>query len=132
MQGVRISFVRAISRGARTVPAMPAAETATRSDDSGDGELMMSRPPVEVPGPDMPDMNDSPGSGSAKSADKKERAKLVMVECRMESTKVQFVPFQMPHAPSAFQRLDRADSTEDGDFRSSWCGEGILGGGDRG
>ena len=29
VEGVRVSFVRTMSRGARTMPAMPAAETAT-------------------------------------------------------------------------------------------------------
>lgn len=46
VEGVRISFVRAMSRGARTIPAIPAAETATAKEDSGEGEQRMSRPPV--------------------------------------------------------------------------------------
>ena len=43
--GVRMSFVRAMSRGARIMPATPAAETATTSDDSGEGEERTSNPP---------------------------------------------------------------------------------------
>ena len=46
VEGVRINFVRAISRGARTIPAMPAAETATAREERGEGEERMSRPPV--------------------------------------------------------------------------------------
>lgn len=46
VEGVRMSFVRAISRGARMMPATPAAETATANEPSGDGEESISRPPV--------------------------------------------------------------------------------------
>ncbi len=46
VEGVKMSFVRAISRGARMMPATPAAETATASEPRGDGEESMSRPPV--------------------------------------------------------------------------------------
>ena len=46
VEGVRINLVRAMSRGARTMPAIPAAETATAKEDSGEGEQRMSRPPV--------------------------------------------------------------------------------------
>lgn len=46
VEGVRMSFVRAMSRGARTMPAIPAAETATAKEDSGEGEQSISRPPV--------------------------------------------------------------------------------------
>lgn len=35
VEGVRINFVRAMSRGARTIPAIPAAETATAKEDRG-------------------------------------------------------------------------------------------------
>ncbi len=43
-----MSFVRAISRGASITPAIPAAETATAREESGDGEESMSSLPVEV------------------------------------------------------------------------------------
>jgi len=46
VEGVRINFVRAISRGARMMPATAAAEMATASEPRGDGEESMSRPPV--------------------------------------------------------------------------------------
>ena len=48
VEGVSMSFVRAISRGASITPAIPAAETATAREESGDGEKSMSSPPVEV------------------------------------------------------------------------------------
>ena len=41
-----MSFVRAMSSGARIMPARPAAETATVREDRGDGEERMSRLPV--------------------------------------------------------------------------------------
>ena len=46
VEGVRISFVRAMSRGASKMPAKPAAETATASEANGEGEDSMSRPPA--------------------------------------------------------------------------------------
>ena len=46
VDGVRISFVRAMSIGARMTPATPAADMATPSEARGDGEDRMSRPPV--------------------------------------------------------------------------------------
>lgn len=45
VEGVRMSFVRAISRGASIMPAKPAAETATASEAQGEGEDNISRPP---------------------------------------------------------------------------------------
>lgn len=41
-----MSFVRAISRGARIMPAIPAAETATDNDANGDGDDRTSSPPA--------------------------------------------------------------------------------------
>lgn len=81
MEGVSISFVRAISKGARITPAMPAAETATAKEERGDGEERISSPPVC--------MNDDvwkerPGSGRPKRAETKERAKDVIVDKRIE------------------------------------------------
>lgn len=46
VEGVRMSFVRAMSRGASIMPAKPADETATASEAKGDGEDNISRPPV--------------------------------------------------------------------------------------
>lgn len=46
VEGVRMSVVRAISRGASMMPAKPAAETATASEAKGDGDDNMSRPPA--------------------------------------------------------------------------------------
>lgn len=46
VEGVRMSFVRAMSRGARIMPAIPAAETETAREVSGDGEERMSSPPA--------------------------------------------------------------------------------------
>ena len=46
VDGVRISLVRAMSIGARMMPAIPAADTATVSEARGDGEDKMSRPPA--------------------------------------------------------------------------------------
>ena len=84
VDGVRISFVRAISRGARRMPATPAAETATRSEASGEGELSTSSPPAllndEVP------VKESPGSGRENSAEKNDRTKEVIVDERIEYT----------------------------------------------
>ena len=46
VEGVRMSFVRAMSRGASIMPAKPADETATASEAKGDGEDNISRPPA--------------------------------------------------------------------------------------
>ena len=82
VEGVRMSFVRAISRGARMIPATPAAETATAREESGDGEESISRPPAKVEDGDP--VKESPGSGSESKADKKDRTKEVMVDRRIE------------------------------------------------
>lgn len=46
VEGVRMSFVRAMSRGASIMPAKPAAETATASEANGEGEDNISSPPA--------------------------------------------------------------------------------------
>ena len=46
VEGVRMSIVRAMSRGASNMPAKPAAETATASEADGEGEDNMSSPPA--------------------------------------------------------------------------------------
>ena len=79
-----MSFVRAVSSGARRMPAMPAAETATKSEASGEGEFSTSSPPALLK--DGVPMNESPGSGSERSAEKKDRMKEVMVDERIEYT----------------------------------------------
>ena len=86
VEGVSMSFVRAISSGAKITPASPAAETATAREDKGEGEERMSRPPVYDDGPDGEVVNDRPGSGNARTAVKKDRTKDVMVESMIECT----------------------------------------------
>ena len=81
---MRISFVRAISRGVRSMPAIPAAETATRSEASGEGELSTSSPPALLK--DGVPVKESPGSGSESSAEKNDRTKEVIVDERIEYT----------------------------------------------
>ena len=46
VEGVSMILVLAMSKGARITPAMPAAETATTSEASGDDEDSTSRPPA--------------------------------------------------------------------------------------
>lgn len=84
VEGVSINFVRAISRGARIIPATPAAETATAREPRGDGEESMSRPPVQLNIGVA--VKENPGSGSARKAEKNERTKEVMVDERTECT----------------------------------------------
>lgn len=82
VEGVRISFVRAISRGARRIPAMLAAETVTAREMSGDGEDRISSPPALFN--DEDNWSERPGSGSARRAERNDRAKDVIVEKRTE------------------------------------------------
>ena len=84
VDGVRMSFVRAISSGARRMPAMPAADTATSSEASGEGELSTSSPPALLK--DGVPVKESPGSGRESSAEKKDRTKEVIVDERIEYT----------------------------------------------
>lgn len=81
MEGVRMSFVRAISRGASRTPAMPAAETETKRVAIGEGDDSMSRPPA-TDGVDVVDgdVKERPGSGRPKKAEKAERMKDETVE----------------------------------------------------
>ena len=46
MDGVRINFVLTISSGARMMPAIPAAETATANEVKGEGDDKTSSPPA--------------------------------------------------------------------------------------
>ena len=82
--GVSISLVLAMSKGASIVPAIPAAETATARDDSGNAEERISNPPVYVPGPDGVRLKERPGSGRAKTAEMTDRRKELTVARRME------------------------------------------------
>ena len=82
VEGVKMSFVRAMSRGASMMPAKPAEETATASEANGEGEDSISRPPAYET--DGADVKESPGSGSAMSAEKNDRTKEVMVDRRIE------------------------------------------------
>ena len=101
VEGVRMSFVRAMSRGASITPAKPAAETATASEANGEGEDSISRPPAYES--DGFAVKESPGSGSAMNAEKNDRTKEVMVDRRIEWMKVLLVPFHIPQGPSAAQ-----------------------------
>jgi len=121
VEGVRIIFVRAISSGASSVPAIPAAETATTSEESGEGDDSKSSPPAEV--------SEMPGSGSPSNAEKKERAKEVIVVSSTLWIYVAFVPFQSPHAPSAVQSVESVVRTLEEDFRTSVWGDFSGGGG---
>ena len=82
VDGVSISFVRAMSRGDRSMPASPAAETATAKEESGEGEERMSSPIAEVEGRDI--WKERLESGNARRAEIKEREKVVIVERRIE------------------------------------------------
>ena len=78
VEGVKISFVRAMSRGASMMPAKPAAETATANEANGEGEDNTSMPPAkETEGAAV---KESPGSGSAINAEKNDRIKEVIVD----------------------------------------------------
>ncbi len=46
VDGVRMSWVRAMSRGARSMPVTPAADMATAREVRGEGDARMSRPPA--------------------------------------------------------------------------------------
>lgn len=82
VEGVSMSFVLAMSRGARIIPARPAAETATARVAMGAGEESISRPPADP----MEGLiwKERLGSGTAKMAARKDRAKDVMVDSRIE------------------------------------------------
>ena len=85
MEGVSISCVRAMSRGASIIPARPAAETETRREVRGEVEDRMSSPPeaglLAVAGDDA---KERPGSGRARKAEKQERIKEEIVDERSE------------------------------------------------
>ena len=81
VEGVRMSFVRAMSRGASMMPARPAAETETKREAMGEGDDNMSRPPAaELVVAVGDDAKERPGSGKARKAEKNERMKDEMVE----------------------------------------------------
>ena len=66
--------VRTISNGARSIPAIPAAATATPRLAHGDGESAMSSIPV----PRTPE-GSKPGSGMLRSAARRDRVQHSMV-----------------------------------------------------
>ena len=87
VEGVSINLVRAISRGARIIPAIPAAPTAANRLANGEGEDRTSSPlatvkvGIEV---GVIPRKEIPGSGRARRAQSRERAKEVIVERRTE------------------------------------------------
>lgn len=84
VDGVNMSFVRAISNGARTVPAIPAADTATTREVRGEGEDRISRPPVNIDC--EKGWNERPGSGRARRAEINDLVKEVIVDESIAST----------------------------------------------
>lgn len=82
VEGVRMSFVLAISRGARSTPVIPAADTAMAKDVKGEGEARISRPPAYVKEGDI--WKERPGSGRARRAERNDRAKEVIVDKSIE------------------------------------------------
>lgn len=84
VEGVSMIFVLAISRGASSEPAMPAADTAIARDVSGDVDERISRPPAYVNGVDI--RKERPGSGKTRIAERKERVNDVIVDNRIEYT----------------------------------------------
>lgn len=116
VEGVSMSFVLAMSNGAKRIPAMPAADTAIASEAIGVGEESMSSPPTEPAGGLI--WNERLGSGTANIAAKKDRAKDVIVDERIEWTYVLFVPLKIPHAPSFCQSVERAAVSELSDLMS--------------
>lgn len=62
----------------------------------------------------------------AKIAARNEREKDMIVDRRIEWMYVLLVPFQVPQAPSVCQRAERTPVSEDGDFKSRVCGEGLV------
>ena len=116
MEGVSKSFVRAISNGARISPAIPDADTETRSEKRGDGEDRISNR-ARLEGEGKEEMVE-PGSGRARTAQKKDRRKEAIVEKRTPCQNVLFVPFQTPHAPSFVHKLERTAVKEDVEGRA--------------
>lgn len=84
VEGVSINFVRAVSKGARTIPAIPAADTTTARDVRGEGDDRISTPPAKLDDEDI--WNERPGSGRAKRADRNDRANEVTVDDSIDRT----------------------------------------------
>lgn len=116
MDGVSKSLVRAISSGAKTMPAIPDADTEARTESRGDGDERMSkRARLEGDGKDeIVEL----GSGRAKMAQRKDRRKEAIVENKTPCQNVLFVPFHTPHAPSFAHRLERTAVMEDVEGRA--------------
>lgn len=111
--GVTIRRVRMRSRGARDIAATAAAATATAKDSSGEGESIMSRPPM--PDAEVPMR---PESGMLRSAESMLRVHDSVVRRRKLYTNVTFVPFQTPQADSFCHNCPMTSSRASG-FRSS-------------
>jgi hypothetical protein len=124
VEGVSMSLVRAMSMGARIMPARPEADTVAKRAARGAGDERMSIPVREEgPGRELPADRDMPGSGRARTAQIKERRKVVSVERRTLWMNVLFVPFQTPHAPSCVQSVDSALVIEVVEGRLCLCGD---------
>ena len=82
VEGVRIRYIRAMSRGARRMDARAEADTATSRDERGEGDERMSRPPTGalVEGVRRFMVGRPLGSGRDTSAARRERIQVVKVE----------------------------------------------------
>lgn len=117
--GVAISFVLAMSNGDRRSPAIPEADTESIKEVRGDGdERISSRAKVEGEGNAV---IATVGSGSAKTAQKNDLKKDVIVERMTEYQNVLFVPFHTPQAPSVDHNEDNAVVRDDVDGRALVC-----------
>lgn len=112
--GVTMRRVRIMSSGARRIAAIAVAATATPRDVSGLGLSMMSSPPMPVAA-----VPNRPGSGTLSTAEIKLRNQPSVVLSRKLYMKVQFVPFQTPHADSFCHSWAITSRRESGRFRSS-------------
>ncbi len=105
----RTYLVRTMSSGARTRPAIPAEATAIARLAIGLGlSRMFSLPKLE--GTAVAEI--SVGSGRLNKADSKLRVHVSIVFNNTPYTKVAFVPFQIPHAPSLAHSWDMTSETE--------------------
>jgi hypothetical protein len=101
--------VRTMSNGARTRPAIPADVTAMARLAIGLGLSKIFNFPKLV-GTAAAEIN--VGSGRLNSADNKLRVHVSIVFSNTPYTKVAFVPFQIPHAPSLVHSWDMTSETE--------------------
>ena len=127
--GVKSNFVLAMSSGARISPANPDAETEIRRERRGDGEERTSSRAKEE-GDGNEEKVDCVGSGSARTAQKKDLRNDAIVEKRTLCQNVLLVPFHTPQAPSSLHSLESTvvrDEVERGAYVWLWeCGERML------